>query len=162
MSSMSTCHLCQEDYINTFLLSICHWDKPESMMDNVCDHMCCVNCFKQWVSVQLNKMCHIITCPYYQCAGIISIYDIERLDKKADTILSERYKSILKQDFSNRPKPNVWEGCQNWEQDMPVECPTCGIYVYRWEGCETIYCICGQPFCSNCLCIYGECICTPT
>ena len=150
---MDMCSICNT--VDTLIPS-CDLDKPESLEDYTCSHKFCSNCLKKVIQLRLDIGCNIIMCPHSECAGEISYYDVRRIDPS----MSITYQELLTTSFSQRATLDMWEGCEIWEGEKPLQCFKCKLYMYRWEGCETIYCICGNVFCSGCLNKWVDCTCT--
>ena len=148
----NTCSVCRFDNI---LINICDQDKPESYASYICTHTACQNCLQEHVIKHLENGNHIIKCLDNSCIGLISYYDIKRIDAS----LAIKYQTTLKNLSEERGDPSTWTGCEIWESEKPVQCPVCFTYIYRWEGCEIIYCICGSTFCSDCGKTYVTCSC---
>lgn len=144
-------------------------DKPESMEDFVCEHKLCYDCLYNSLLRQINAKKSVLRCPVNEstkgcvnnesttqvCIGEVTIYDLRRLDNGLAELYQQQLLSL------ERPgDPSTWSGCTEWEDDPPIQCPSCGVYIYPNGGCETIYCICSSVFCSQCLRLRPQCICT--
>ena len=151
MSALKCC-IC---HLDASMMNTCDKDKPESYEEYVCGHRACKTCLKHYIVEHLDNERHVIKCPDVSCDGLISYYDIDRID----TSLASMYRTTLKALSIERNAPSLWEGCVVWEAEKPARCPTCFTYVYRWDGCEIIYCICGSAFCSDCCKLYVKCSC---
>lgn len=135
-------------------INICDLDKPESYEHYVCMHRRCTPCLKAYIKEHLSEGKYMINCPIPKCNGLISYYDIQRIDSS----LALDYQSMISNMANQRPPIEQWDGCQSLT-DKPSRCPQCQTYVYRWDGCEVIYCICGETYCSLCEQPYLKCLC---
>lgn len=142
------------------LTNTCDEDKPESLALHVCDHQLCIQCFQIYIRRAIEREEITIRCPLNElCPGIVSYYDIRRVDPS----LAEQYTTMIRDTVSHRSAPPDWfkeNVGDGWIDYKPIQCPNCNIWLYRNEGCEVIYCICGFTFCSGCMMMYVGCRCT--
>lgn len=138
------------------MVTCCDRDKPESFMDQTCDHMLCMVCLRSYIVHEISEGHTTIRCPVggFACPGIVCYWDIERVD----LTLATQFTNMVRHSVSQRDQPELWHD-NEWNDDKPVRCPRCGIYIYRNEGCEVIYCMCGFIFCSGCMYMYKGCRC---
>lgn len=137
------------DEINT-----CDRDKPESLMDHTCDHQMCRLCLRDYITTNIKSERITIKCPIKQCGGLVSYYDILRVDPSLADIYRDMIITIARRPVS--PSSITQE---DKELGMPVQCPQCHLWMYRNGGCAIIYCLCGFTFCSGCMMMYVGCRC---
>lgn len=139
------CSICTD---TSMPLNICDRDKPESFERFTCDHIACRSCLTRYIQSHIKDKTVSIPCPHKECTGIVSYYDINRID----TELAGDYRALLQEMFAVRPDIDELV-------DKPSQCPTCRVYAYVYDGCDVIYCICGVAYCSVCEKYYVNCIC---
>lgn len=157
-SCQSACVLCTQLRHTGDVRPTCDKDKPESFEHFICDHVACHTCITRYIKEHIARNSISIPCPGQAgagttgsgvaCVGVISYYDINRIDQE----LAKLYKESLISVFPERPALSDME-------DRPSQCPDCRVYVYMYDGCDIIYCICGYIFCSVCEKSYVTCCC---
>lgn len=134
-------------------VNACDRDKPESLMFHVCDHSLCRLCLIEYINKAIQSTEIVIRCPVApSCTGVVSYYDIERVCPE----LTGKYTQMIRETVQARDKPQLWS---NWTDEQPMQCPSCKLWMYRNDGCEVIWCICGFRFCSTCKMMYAGCRC---
>lgn len=136
------------------IINTCDHDKPESLEHHVCEHQMCQLCLKEYIQTGINHGDIVMACPIEtqtgtSCPGLVSYYDIQRVDPSLATM----YTDMIRNTVQYRT-PECWD----WDE-KPIQCPNCKLLLYRNGGCEVIYCLCGFVFCSDCMMLYVGCRC---
>merc|ERR1712232_1116692 len=127
-----------------------HWNKK------ACGHLCCRPCMSQWAETAINDQRLTIKCPTAGCAYCLWDQDLKVLVSQAAFAKHQEHKNrdYLKH-LRSTMKNN--DALTNWLKSNARPCPDCHVIVSRYEGCNSMMCICGTRFCYKCG--YKKCEC---
>ena len=115
-----------------------HFRKP------ACSHAYCGPCLQQYLQVAVDGMALNIRCPHPDCKFVLYPDDVKRL-AAPDTF--ERYDALRKTDYRTRLRQLQADGLVNSEFLKQTRvCPACYVIIERSEGCDSMFCVCGNSF----------------
>ncbi|CAM9361572.1 unnamed protein product [Chrysoparadoxa australica] len=147
---------CEEATLSCFKsLATEHWDnKP-------CDHRVCLGCLVQYVEGMISEGKCKIRCPMGAadngCNYFLFSGDVERLTSPA---MYERYQAIRNADFTSRHAEILADDEDEDHKcirEICSPCPTCKVFIYKYDGCSAMLCVCGTHFCHHCGAVWCKC-----
>lgn len=113
-----------------------------------CEHWFCVDCYTQYIEVQIADGRWRLTCPQAECKVQLFEADLVRMLGNLSSVY-KRWFQLSTTDYSKRLN-NLDEMMATWLLQNGQTCPSCSVMLQRSDGCNYMRCICGIDFCYVC------------
>lgn len=152
-----TCPICMDPLIElspsgtpcTYKMWSAQLRKNEHWSSQPCGHACCRECMKTWVETGINDQKQQIRCPAPACSYCLFDHDVQAL---VSPVTFERYQERKNADYLTHLKKALKADVRlnTWLKNNARPCPDCHVIVSRYEGCDSMQCVCGAHFCYAC------------
>jgi hypothetical protein len=163
-SDLFTCSICMDALVDINEVGVMDssrmWFAPfrqsEHWSSQPCGHAFCRTCVKTWAQTNINDHKTRIKCPAVGCSYHLWDQDLQAL---VDPEVFERYQEHKNADCLKHLKSELKSdvALRMWLKGHARPCPDCHVIVSRYEGCNSMQCVCGCSFCYACGCKSCQC-----